>query len=493
MTETGTALGDALTSLAASDPDRPAITHEDTTITRADLERRVNRLARAYLDRGVTQDSFVTIALPNSIEFFEATLATWKVGATPQPLSSSLPARERDAILNLVKPSLVVGMDPDAAGPFASVPRGFEPDPAIGDSPLPACVARSLKAPTSGGSTGRPKLIVAEQPAVLESVTPFGALLSMKPDGVHLVTGPMYHNGPFLTSLCALYIGCHVVVMTRFDASHALELIERHRVDWMYAVPTMMQRIWRLPEEERLARDVSSLEVVFHLAAPCPPTLKEAWIRWLGPEKVLELYGATEAQAFTILDGREWLEHRGSVGKPVLGEFSIRDADGNPVEQGTIGEVWMRRGPDAPAPYRYIGADPRQADDGWESVGDMGWMDADGYLYLADRETDMVLVGGSNVYPAEVEAALMEHPAVLSACVIGLPDDDLGNILHAIVETNEPVDDDELDRHMRERVVTYKVPRSWERTNEPIRDDAGKVRRGALRAERIAASATANA
>ena len=216
-----------------------------------------------------------------------------------------------------------------------------------------------------------------------------------------------------------------------------------------------------------------------------PEWLKLVWIEWLGAERIFELYGGTEGQAGTVITGPEWLAHQGSVGRVSSGEIQIRDAEGNPLRPGEMGEVWMRRTREAET-YRYVGAEPRRSDDGWESLGDMGRMDEDGYLYLGDRMQDMILVGGSNVYPAEVEAALQEHPAVRSCVVIGLPDDDLGNRIHAIVEADEAtLDTDELLTFLGERLVRYKIPRSVEIVDEALRDDAGKVRRAALRAERI--------
>jgi bile acid-coenzyme A ligase len=479
-----TSLGEAFAQLAAADPDRPAVTHEGRTLSRDEMERRTNRLARAYQALGVTPDSFVTIGLPNGIEFIEATIAAWKAGATPQPISARLPAREREAIIELADPSLVVGVDPDEAG-RAAVPAGFTPDGDLSDDPLPPLVAASWKAPTSGGSTGRPKLIVATQPAELEQVAPYAALFLIQAGDVELTTGPLYHNGPFMTAFATLLTGGHTVVMTRFDAATALRLIEEHRVTWMYAVPTMMQRIWRLPVDEREGYDLSSLRVLYHLAAPCPPWLKEAFIDWLGADRVWELYAGTEAQAGTVISGAEWLAHRGSVGRPALGEIKILGPDDEELPPGEVGRVWLRRGEDAPATYRYIGAEATKREGGWEALGDMGRMDADGYLYLTDRDSDMILVGGANVYPAEVEAALDEHPAVMSSCVIGLPDEDLGSRVHALLQADGDVDDDELRAFLAERLVTYKIPRSFERVDEPLRDDAGKVRRSALRAARI--------
>jgi bile acid-coenzyme A ligase len=248
----------------------------------------------------------------------------------------------------------------------------------------------------------------------------------------------------------------------------------------------LLLRLWRLPETERLGRDLSSLEVAFHMAAPCPQWLKQAWIDWLGPDAVFELYGGTELQAMTVITGPEWLEHRGSVGRPVIGEIEVRGDDGRLLPPLEVGELWMRRGPDVPAPYRYLGATAKTAPDGWESLGDLGYLDDEGFVYLTDRDTDMIVVGGANVYPAEVEAALDEHPAVRSSCVIGVPHEELGSVPHALVELSEPTSDDALLAHLRERLSSYKLPRSIERVDEPLRDDAGKVRRSALRTARLA-------
>jgi bile acid-coenzyme A ligase len=483
--EEAVSIAEALAALAAEDPHRPAVTCGERTVTRAELEARTNRLARAYLDLGVGPDSFVTIGLPNGIEFIEATIAVWKAGATPQPVSDRLPTAERRAIIDLADPSLVVGIDTVETGGRPSIPAGFDPAPSYSDDPLEPRIATSVRAPTSGGSTGRPKLIVSGHRATSANVTIHAIYTRMPPDGVHLATGPMHHNGPFIYALAALFTGSQVVVMPRFDAEEALALVERHRVDWMYLVPTMMQRIWRLPEPARLGHDLSSLEGVFHVAAPCPQWLKQAWIDWLGPSTILELYGGTEGQVATFIDGTEWLAHRGSVGRPLSGEIQIRDADGQPSASGETGTVWIRRQAGTQKTYTYIGAEAREGGEGWETLGDVGWMDEDGYLYLTDRDTDMILVGGSNVYPAEIEAVLTEHPSVSDACVVGLPDDDLGNVPHAIVALSSPVDDDELDAYLRARLVSYKVPRTFERVAGPLRDDAGKVRRPALRADRL--------
>jgi bile acid-coenzyme A ligase len=481
MSMTETPLGVALHNLAQAKPNTPAITCNDMTVSRAELDSRTNRLARAYAELGVGQGSLVTIALPNSIAFYEAVIAAWKLGAVPQPVSYRLPPRELTAIVELANPVIVVGLNPGNGQ--AWLPAGFEPDTGLSEEPLPPAVSPVWKAPTSGGSTGRPKLILAGSPAIAELIVGAAARVNLEPEGVMLCPAPLYHNGPFTYSLISLLLGNHVVVMERFDPVKTLELIERYKVTWMYSVPTMLRRILLLPEEERLTRDMSSIRTVIHMAAPCPPTVKRAWIGWLGAEKIMELYAGTEAQAATIINGREWLEHAGSVGQVAYGEMKIFDAEGVELPTGEVGEVWMRS-PEGITTYRYIGATATRRN-GWETLGDMGYFDADGYLYLADRKTDMILVGGSNVYPAEVEAALTEHPKVLAACVIGLPDEDYGNIVHAIINLTGEISDDALRAHLAERLVAYKIPRSFERTGETLRDEADKIRRSALRQTRI--------
>lgn len=477
-------IGDVFRFWAEQDPDRAAITHEERTVSRAELDQRTNRLARAYQAMGVEHDDLVTVGLPNGIEFYEACIAIWKLGATPQPVSARLPFREREAIVELVDPPIVVGVEPETHGTRLCIPPGYEADPGLDDSPLPSKVASALKAPTSGGSTGRPKIIVAGQPGLVDPEAPRG--FGQELNGVQLVPGPLYHNAPFIFSMGGLFTGNHLVVMTRFDASKTLELVEQHGVTWMLLVPTMMHRIWRLDDKEKFGRDLSTLKGILHLGAPCPMWLKHEWINWLGPERVWELYAGTEAQGVTIISGEEWLAHPGSVGQVKDGSMKICDAEGNELPAGEVGELWMHTPPDVPRTYRYIGAEPRTSGD-WESLGDMGSIDADGYLYLADRMADMIISGGSNIYPAEVEAALDEHPEVRSCAVIGLPDDDLGHLVHAVVQIDpaiEAIDEAELRNFLGERLVSYKIPRSFEWVHEPVRDDAGKVRRSSLRSER---------
>jgi bile acid-coenzyme A ligase len=474
-----------LTDLATADPDRPAITCGEERVTRAELDRAANRMARDLAGRGVGFGDMVTIALPNSVDWFVAFAACWKLGAIPQPVSHRLPARELEAIAELADPKVVVGVEPGTFGDRDCLPVGHVSPAELDDRPLPDVVSPAWKAPTSGGSTGRPKLIVSGDPAEMDPDAPSPLLFSV--DGTFVLPGPLYHNGPIVWSCAALLFGNHVVVLPRFDAEATLAAIDEYHADVVYLVPTMMKRILRLPDDVRERYGLSSLRWVWHLAEPCPMWLKQAWIDWLGPQRIIELYAGTEGQTATVITGPEWLEHRGSVGRPIAGEITILDPDGNEVPTGEQGEIWMRSGPARETPtYHYIGAEARTREGGWESLGDMGWVDADGYLYLGDRMQDMVLSGGANIYPAEVEAALQEHPAIRSVVVIGLPDEDLGNRLHAIVEADAGnVTEDDLRAFLADRLVRYKIPRSFELVDEPLRDDAGKVRRAQLRADRL--------
>lgn len=476
--------GAKLRQHARFQPNAPAVSCGPETLTYAELDRRSNRIARGLQAYGVKQGDLVTLGLPNSVGFVEAAHAIWKLGATPQPISFRLPKAELQAIVELANsPVVIAAFDHAIDRPILSVAdlAAKSED----DSDLPDAVPPISKAPTSGGSTGRPKLILAGQPGLTPRETPEVGGFRLRPIETALIPAPMYHNAPFGMMMQATALGAHVVVMPRFDPEATLAEIQARRATWVYLVPTMMSRIWRLPEEVRAKYDLSSVETLWHMAAPCPPWLKEAFIHWIAPGEVMELYAGTEAQAVTIITGSEWLEHRGSVGRVAIGEMAIFGEDGRPLPAGETGEIYMRRPPGSPATYRYVGATPKTLPDGWESLGDIGWFDADGYLYLADRRADMILVGGSNVYPAEIEAALEEHPAVQSVAVIGLPDEDLGATVHAIIQARSPVSEEELRAHLKERLVTYKQPRTYEFVDEALRDDAGKVRRSALREARL--------
>lgn len=476
--------GRRVTDLAAEQPDAPAFLFEGEVLTRGELEADANRRAREFAHRGVGEGDLVTLVLPNGLDWLRSCLATWKLGAVPNPLSSRLPARERDAIIECANPSLIIGLDPDETGGRTCLPAGFEPDARLATDPLPDVTPPHERALASGGSTGQPKLILPRNPALYDPEAPLALFKSSR---ATLVPGPLYHAVPFSASWQAVFGGAMAVLMRRFDARECLKLIEKHRADRIHFVPTMMQRILKLPEPERLGHDVSSLEFVMTGAAPCPPWVMRGFIDWLGPDKLCESFGPSERIGGTFITGREWLEHPGSVGRPAAGS-KLRILDPETLEEqpaGVMGEIYSLPATGPGTTYRYVGATEHRIADGWESVGDMGYLDDDGYLYLGDRRSDMILSGGRNIYPAEVEAALDEHPDVRSSCVIGLPDDDLGSYVHALVEVAHPVEDEDLRVHVAERLVGYKVPRSFERVDEPLRNDAGKMRRSALREERI--------
>lgn len=461
--------------------DHPALTVVDgPTRTWRELYDDATRTARVLADLGTTTGDLVTIAFPNSEAFVLTTVACWLLGAVPQPVSPNLPGRELEEIVALADSRVVAGVEADRVPGRATLPPGFAPDPAVDATPLPDAVSPAWKAPTSGGSTGRPKLILAGTPSTTDPGAP---AMFTTPGGTIVMPGPMYHNGPFVWASEQLRTGGHLVLLPRFDPLATLAAIEAHRAETLYLVPTMMQRIWKLDAEDRDRHDLSSLTRIWHLAAPCPPWLKEEWIRWMGPDRIVELYAGTEAQAATVITGAEWLERRGSVGRPVSGEIKIVRADGTDADPGEHGEVFMRPA-QGTTTYRYVGAEATRTDDGWETLGDMGWMDEDGYLYLGDRKKDMILTGGANVYPAEVEAAIDRHPAVHSSAVIGLPDEDLGERIHAIVHGETTLDVDDLRAHLADEIVRYKIPRTFEFVDQPVRDDAGKVRRSLLAAER---------
>lgn len=470
-----------------------AIRHGDDVLTWGQLTDRSLRRAHALRGAGIEPGDLVTLALPNGSDFYELLFALWTLGATPHVVSYRLPLAELEAIVEVAAPKLVIAADAGLQQSFDARAADFGRD-YHDASPIAPVIVPRWKAMSSGGSTGRPKIIVAPGPNALDPDRK--PPLRFPDDGPVLATGPVYHNMPLTTNIQALFEGHPVVAMSRFDPEDALRLIETFRIKWTSFVPTMMMRISRLPAEIRAQYDVSSLETVWHWAAPMPPALKQEWIDWIGPEKIWELYGGTEGIVTTILNGVEWLAHRGSVGRAVFDKIKIVDEQGRELPVGEVGEIFALPAGGKGSTYDYIGAEPRSTVDGYETLGDFGWLDADGYLYIADRRTDMIVSGGANIFPAEVEGALMAHPDVEGAVVIGLPHDEFGAAVHAIVQPTEQargqLDQQVLLAFLRERLVTYKLPRSFEFVADRLRDDAGKVRRQQLRADRIGTVNTAN-
>jgi len=486
MTEPVPPISTQVTRLAQLAPDEPAVTCEGRTMTRGELDRSTNRLARAYAERGVRQGDYVTIVLPNSIEWVQAALACWKLGAVPQPLSPRLPEAELVGLLDLQPRALLVGRA-DPRGEIPAVPQGFTPSPELSDAALPEAVSPTWKVLASGGSTGRPKLITAGGDSRVPAL--IGYPLGAQEGDVNLLSVPLSHNTGFSTAVVGLLQGHHLVLMPRFDPQEFLGLVTEHRVTFLATVPTIMQRLLPVYRANPQAYDLSSIRRFWHLASPCPPAIKQAWIDLLGPEVIWELYGGTELQALTFISGDQWLTHPGSVGIVVAGEMKVLDDEGNECPPGVVGEIFMRRPPGSAPTYHYIGATARSRD-GWESLGDLGYFDEDGFLYLNDRRVDMFTVGGRNVYPAEIESALSAHPKVLSCLVVGVPDNDLGQVPHAIVQA-DGLDEAAVIAFLAEIIERYKVPRTVEFTDTPLRDDAGKARRSAVRDEVIARRARA--
>jgi bile acid-coenzyme A ligase len=454
----------------------------DASITYAELDARSNRRARRMAEHGVGLGDFVTVALPNGLEFYETIFALWKLGAVPNIVSARLARPEMEAILDLVRPRLFVGASPCAG--VKVLPANPGQDAEYSTDALPEVVSPHWKAMTSGGSTGRPKVIVDAMPA---QWNPMEGFLCQRPGDTLLNPGPLYHNAPFHCITMGMFVGATIVEMERFDPLRALELIERHGVNWVTMVPTMMQRIWRLGPDVLSRFTLPSLRMMLHMAAPCAPWLKEAWIDWLGADRVWEYYGTTEGTGSTMISGTEWLARPGSVGRVRDGyALKILDEHGDERPVGEVGEIFFRPEGGAGSTYSYLGSDARRIGE-WEAPGDLGSVDADGYLYLSDRRNDLIISGGANIYPQEIEAALEAHPGVRGSAAIGLPDEEWGARVHAIVQLVEGValEEAELMAFVGARLTRYKMPKRIEFTIEPLRDDAGKVRRAALRQARI--------
>lgn len=490
----GFPLGDIPQAHAAERPDAVAVRADGEELTWGQLYRASNSVALGLNLSGVERGRIVALMLPNGLDVVIAAFACLKIGAVPQPLPTGLAPTEEQAILELSDPAAVVGREDGVLlgdGRFRSTTVASLRRLGGEDADLATEVGPSWKAPTSGGSTGRPKIILSGSPGTFNAFDT--EAWGLRSGEQVLITAPVHHNAPFSTTMTALFNGGTVTLLGKFDAERVLAEVDQHAITWVYLVPTMMRRILALPEQAREPYDLSSLVSVWHCAEPCPPAIKQAWIDWLGAEKIWELYAGTEAQAGCTVSGTEWLRHRGSVGRVTWGEIKIVTLDGTPVtEPGIPGEVFMRVVPGNPPTFRYIGAEMNEVD-GWSTLGDIGEFDADGYLYLRDRRSDMLLVGGVNVYPAEIESALAEHPDVLSSAVIGLPDADRGNRIHAIVqiEAKGRTTAEEISSFLATRLSPHKRPRSVEFVDTPLRNAAGKLRRSALRAQRLAGDGAA--
>jgi long-chain acyl-CoA synthetase len=347
-------------------------------------------------------------------------------------------------------------------------------------------------APTSliytSGTTGLPKGVLRDPMEPEQSLKVAGATLAgmgLEPGMRTLVTAPMYHSAPNAQGLFAVALGIDLTIMPRFDAEECLALIERHGITHVQVVPTMFVRMLELPEEVRARYDTSSLRVIVHAAAPCPAHVKRRMIEWLGPV-VLEYYGGTETGIVVNCDSEEWLAHEGTVGKPLAdADIRIFGADGELAPQGEPGEIYVRR-PSFFPQFTYLGQDDKRREidrDGYVTIGDVGYLDSDGFLYLSDRVRDMVISGGVNIYPIEIESCLLELPGVRDAAVFGIPDDSYGEALAAHVEADPAagLTEDAIRDHVRERLAGYKVPKVVVFDDELPREASGKLFKRRLR------------
>jgi len=475
--------------LAAAHPKKPAViflpqTGEERVVSWRELDRASNRIARLLAARGVHEGATVVVGVVNSPEHILVTVAAWKLGALMLPLRAILPARERDAILAIARPALIFADWEDVAYPVIH-PADLSLAAAYDDAPLPNDPPHPGKAIASGGSTGRAKIVVDRTTHPVRYAAR-AARLGGAHGQVQLLCAPLYHNSPFLAAYGGLADDHTLVLMEHFDAEQAVAAIERHRVNYAYMPPIIMRRIIMLPGVRD--RDFSSIQAIQSSAAPCPPWLKQAWIDLIGAAKVYEVYGSTEGVGATTIRGDEWLVHPGSVGLPLSCELRILDAGGTEVPPGTVGEIYMRPIATPGPTFTYVGgAQMNATDDGFYSVGDLGWVDDAGYLFIADRRVDLIITGGANVYPAEVEAALHDHPAIADLAVIGVPDEEWGRRVHAIIQPLDaahPPALADLNVQARERIASYKVPKTYEIVDELPRNEAGKIRRSALVADR---------
>ncbi len=498
---------------AENHPDQPAIIMGGTgeTVTFAEFEARANRTAHLLRDAGLNRGDHIAVFMENSIRMLEIEGAAERTGLYYTLINTYLAPDEVAYIVTNSRSRLLfssAARRPVATAAAAKCPdlerrlitgpdeppEGWESyEAAIAPYPTDPVPDESLGAAMlySSGTTGQPKGIERDLPTIAPSdplpVMDFvRAMFGFRPGMTYLNPAPLYHSAPQASVSASLRLGATVVVMEHFDAQQWLALVERHRVTHCQLVPVMFSRLLRLPPEARACYDTSSLECIVHAAAPCPVHVKHAMIDWLGPI-ITEYYGATEAHGFTFCDSAQWLAHPGTVGRPILGELLILDDDGQPCPPGVDGTIWFR----GATAFQYFQdpvktAESRSADGTASSVGDVGHVDEDGYLYLTDRKTYMIISGGVNIYPQETENLLSAHPAVLDVAVIGVPNEDLGEEVKAVVqltdpETASPELAQELIGYCRDRLAHFKCPRTVDFVAELPRYPTGKLYKRLLR------------
>ncbi|MBL7499996.1 AMP-binding protein [Frankia sp. CNm7] len=476
--------------LASAHPELIALTTTalgGETLTWGELALRGRLVAGRLADFGIRPGDVVCVELPGRAAHVVCALGAWRLGATVLPLRPDLPARERRRLLALADPGVVVVDGQPAADREVAADELVNGVDARPPAAFPPVVSSPAWLIASGGSTGAPKLIASSTstvvPAGARAVGP--ALFADTGDArhpVHLVCSPLYHTQGFAMLHHTLVDGYRNVLVSRFDAERVLDLIESERVAMAAFVPTMLIRLLRSPSIRH--RDLSSLGRVIQGAGACPEWAIREWIDLVGPERFIMGYGSSEGVCSAQIRGDEWLLHPGSVGRPVGTEVLVVGEDGARLPAGEVGELYFRP-VQGTRDVRYVGqAAPRTRPGGYVSIGDLGWLDEDGYLYIADRRTDMVVTGGANVYVSEVEAALLRHPDVEDAVVIGLRDAEWGRRVHAIVQPRPEASRDgladALRDHCRTHLAAYKVPRTFELVDDLGRADSGKINRRAL-------------
>jgi acyl-CoA synthetase (AMP-forming)/AMP-acid ligase II len=498
-------MADILATHAALQPEKPALVLGERVRTYAELNRRANRAAHALVGLGIGAGDRVATISHNSLEGLEVAAACRKLRAVGVPVNFRL----REAELAYVVADsgarvVIAGRDfvdvVEAARP--QTPSGID-HIGVTEAPPPgwhgyeALLADASEEEAStdeygglgptmtytSGTTGHPKGAERPRGVAIERLVQMIQLFELAAEDVHLMAGPGYHSAVgFFTALTAA-VGGTIVVMPHFGAEHALQLIQRHRVTTTFMAPTLVHRIMELPDRVLAGYDTSSLRAIFMSAAPCPAWLKERAIARLGPV-LWEFYGSTETGINLVLRPEDQLRKPGSAGLPVDGqEILLLDDDGQPVADGIPGQLWVRH--DWLSEYHEKPDATRRAmRDGYFTVGDVAYRDSEGYHYICDRKIDMVISGGANVYPAEVEACLHEHPAVSDVAVIGVPDAEWGESVKAIVvrRAGSGAAGQELIDWCRGRIADYKRPRSVDFVDELPRDAAGKLLKRKIRA-----------
>ncbi|QRG05651.1 AMP-binding protein [Xanthobacter dioxanivorans] len=456
------------------------------------LDRLVDRIAGALMGRGLGQGSVVGIGLPNGLAHIALVLGVWRMGGTVLAFDHRQPAAILAGMWDRAKAALVVV--PPAVVPedhrVAPLPGFWEDVANRAEAVVPDQVSRPGKILLSGGSTGVSKLMADDLPWRFVPGRPWGDVapaLGFRADQVQLVAGAMSHNAPLTWAQMGLFEGHHLVVLEAFGANLALDAIDRFGVGFAMVVPTMMVRM--LDADARRPRSLASLEALYHTGAPCPGWLKAAWIERLGPARVTEMYGSGENVGQTIITGTEWLGHRGSVGRPFQSAARIYAAAGALLPAGEVGELFMRRdghvAPEARVRYLDPGVASREDADGFVSVGDMAFVDGDGYVHLAGRRDDVINSGGVKVHPEKVEAAVLSCPGVRDVVAVGLDDRDWGQRVHVVIEPADPaapVTLADVRRHCAGLLAADELPKSLSVVAALPRDGFGKVKRRMVQA-----------